>query len=653
MSKLSVHITQPGNANGYGEEFLGIPAMTGNPVAMVYQLNGNTKADVIRYSPTTKLVFRKQSDVWARVPDGMFTSDPRKNCEDWMLNFKENGLNLLDYWKLNPCDYYDPLNEPVVGTPSQARWLNDWMIRALEIANEYGYKLALFSFSDGSPEYDLWQYLFGALRLGKQSGSILSLHEYGIEYNLIERNPDGSLTENTIHNSLRHRKIWELLPEDCRIPILVSECGCGNGYAVPLTGDAYLNDAIEYDKEIMKDSYVIAGCLFQLGGKESNLVPVLGKLASYIAITPTELPTIPPPPPQTVLPYVVVTYLAPQNATVEQMIKVQLEAYNTKSTVCQSADDARQLVKMGMCGSKAIIYDPQSWPGGEAGILKYFEGLTTELKYFTPPPSLAPLRGVGTGTQNLLNPVEKTAIVASKVNSVLLMTLQDVDEARNLVRSIKEINSEITIIGRLFFSADPINKTKFNPADFVSFCKNGLDGFYREGVRYFQIHNEPNLEVEGYGWNWTNGKEFSTWLNGVLSILRVQYPEAKWGYPGLSPQPNTEAFWADSRPAMENCDWVGVHAYWQHRGTTGWGMESLDGGLHYKRLTTSKPLMITEFSNNSKTTPLAEKGAQYKDYYKLVNIPAYSFCLSWYGDENREGWVQNGILTDIPKVIGL
>ncbi len=668
MSKLSVHLTGTNGQMGYGEVFLKEPADAGNPVALVYQVNNNTKNDVLKYSPKTGLVYRRQNYTWGRLPNDWWQGDPRTNCENWMLNLRENGKNLVEYWAMNPADYYDPINEPVPGTPEQARWLNDWMVRALEIAHEHGFKLAMFSFPSGCPDYPLWQYFCetsrpSSLRLGKQYGAILSLHAYGIDGNLIDRNPDGSLSENTLSLTLRHRRVWEILPKDCRVLIALTEAGCGSGYDVPLSGDAYVKDAIEFDKEILKDSYVVAANLFQLGGQESNLIEVLGKLTDYIKVTPTPEVVVPPvPDPEPVipsLPYVVTAYLAPQNATIEQMYLVQTQAFDTKSTVCQSADDARQLVRMGQPGSKAIIYNPQTWPGGTEAIVKYFEGLEVELRYFThdnppdeTPPTPESLHGVGTGRLEPLTPAEKSAIEISKVNGVLAMTLPSYFQTLDFVKAIKSIRPNICIVGRLFFSVDNTNKTKFNPSDFVAFCKNGLDGLYSQGVRYFQVHNEPNLEQEGFGWNWVDGREFGGWLINVLTILKVRYPEAKWGYPGLSPQPNTEKFWLDSKQAMDSCDWVGVHAYWQSRGTTGWGMESLDGGLHYKRLSTTKPLMITEFSNNSPNVNYAEKGAQYRDYYKLVGIPAFAFCLSWDTDPNLEGWVHNGMVTDIPLVVG-
>jgi murein DD-endopeptidase MepM/ murein hydrolase activator NlpD len=788
MSKLSVHYNDQGNKKGFGD-FL----KSAKP-AIVYSVNGNIKPDIIKNSPNTKLVYRRQTGTFHRLPDNFFLDNPEQNATDWLLNIKDptdQDRSQIENWLLNPADYYDPLNEPVPQTVNEAEYLNRWMIKALEIAHSHGLKLALFSFAFGTPDYGIWQYLIQALQLGKQYGAILSLHEYSKSGPMME-----AVDKEFV---LRYRKVYTLLPDSAKLPLIISEASPDNGYGMTFYGQAWVDDMATYDAELMKDSFVLSACGFQLGGNESNLVDALPNLTQYIVDHPT-----PPIEEEMKLNYVVTGYLAPQNASIELLKKIQDDAYATKSTVGQSADDIRALVTLGLPGSKAIIYDPESWPGGKDGITRFFSGCQLEFRYTqTPPISFAspikdvpyrvtshfnepraygnklhegmdldcwddtkakavnvyaalggvvedvvtvwsgtgygihvvvkhdwygttyktwychlastnavkgsvvhqgdllgvggstgaseihlhfmiqkipgglsgyvtpyvidpePItipntvsqgfpakRGVGMGNRAILTSKELEAIKVSKVDGFLALTMPSVSESQQIVDQVKSVNPNTFIVGRLFFSADYQNRTLFSPQDFVSYCKNGLDGLYSKGVRYFQIHNEPNLEQEGMGWNWYNGVGFGNWLVSVLNILKPMYPEAKWGYPGLSPQPNTEKFWQDSKFAMDKCDWVGVHAYWQFRGTTGWGMESLDGGYHYKRLSTSKPIMITEFSNNSGAVSYDAKGLEYKDYYKLVNIPAFSFCLSWNSDPNKEGWVYSNAVTNIPIKVG-
>jgi len=261
--------------------------------------------------------------------------------------------------------------------------------------------------------------------------------------------------------------------------------------------------------------------------------------------------------------------------------------------------------------------------------------------------------GIGMGDRTILSPTQKSAIDISKVKAIKLLTLPDPVDNTTLVNQVKNL----FIVSRLFFSVN--QGSLFTPQMFVDFCKNGIDSQYKAGVRYFEIHNEPNLIQEGYGWNWPNGTEFGNWLVGVLNILKPLYPEAQFGYPGLSPQPNTEQFFKDSKFAADKCQWVGCHAYWNSEGNTGWGMEAIDGGMYWRKYLswTDKPLYLTEFSNNNINTSYTDKGRQYKKYFDLLKTEdleaAFCFALSWSADINKEAWVVNNVITQIPYEVGV
>jgi len=76
----------------------------------------------------------------------------------------------------------------------------------------------------------------------------------------------------------------------------------------------------------------------------------------------------------------------------------------------------------------------------------------------------------------------------------------------------------------LVFAIDFDNKPSFSPQNFADFVNNGLSALYQVGVRYFEVHNEPNLKLEGLEWNWRNGAEFGSWFTQVLGILRQRCP---------------------------------------------------------------------------------------------------------------------------------
>jgi hypothetical protein len=169
----------------------------------------------------------------------------------------------------------------------RAEYLNTWMLTALKIAADNGFKLAVFSFPFGSPPYKAWSHLVPALKRAKELGGILSLHSYTEDGPLLQRNADGTFNQFTLDRGLRHRRIYASLPPEARLPLLYSECSPNNGYGMGLSGQKWVNVMGEYDTELFKDDYIIGLDAFQLGGDESNLVSVLDRYADYISAHPT------------------------------------------------------------------------------------------------------------------------------------------------------------------------------------------------------------------------------------------------------------------------------------------------------------------------------------------------------------------------------
>ncbi|HEY4722659.1 MAG TPA: C39 family peptidase [Anaerolineae bacterium] len=269
--------------------------------------------------------------------------------------------------------------------------------------------------------------------------------------------------------------------------------------------------------------------------------------------------------------------------------------------------------------------------------------------------------GLGMGNPQPLTPTELNVIRKSNIEAFKTLTLPDPGENQRLIQQLQQIRSDMFIAARLFFSVDANSKARFNPRSFVDFVNNGIDACYQAGVRYFEVHNEPNLPQEGMGWNWADGSEFGAWLIGVLSILRQRYPEGKFGFPGLSPQPNVPAFLQGAASAIAQCDWIGIHAYWQSETQPPYPMNGDNAGTYWRQFRTQFPdklLMITEFSCNTPNVDAAAKGQMYARYYQTLRQEpnlgaAFSFALNWPGqDQNREGWVFNGQETAIVNAAG-
>lgn len=229
------------------------------------------------------------------------------------------------------------------------------------------------------------------------------------------------------------------------------------------------------------------------------------------------------------------------------------------------------------------------------------------------------------------------------------------------VDRVKQINNNMFVMVRLF--ADFRNR-RVRSDEFAAWVEGDMAQFYQRGVRYYEVHNEPNLQIEGWKFSWQDGKEFGRWFQDVANRLKAKFPEAKFGYPGLSPgasisgqRVDSWAFLGQGDEAARSADFMCCHCYW----VSDADQVAATGGLvyeEYRRRYPSKLLFITEFSNPTDNTDSRTKGNQYVNYYKsLRNLTglgaAFSFVLSGSSGFPNEVWrLENGTLTEIPGIVG-
>jgi murein DD-endopeptidase MepM/ murein hydrolase activator NlpD len=249
------------------------------------------------------------------------------------------------------------------------------------------------------------------------------------------------------------------------------------------------------------------------------------------------------------------------------------------------------------------------------------------------------------------NIVRSARIEALKLNS---------QAASEDVENAWQINPDMFIMVQL--SAD-FRSRVIRPPEFVRWVEYDVQRFYERGVRYFEIHNEPNLAPEGYGVSWRNGREFGEWLLETIGLLKPRFPEAKFGWPGLAPGPTTgmrfdhQAFLESAGNLIEQMDWLGCHCFWQDEA----GMFSEQGGANYKFYRDNWPgklLFITEFSNTATGVASSIKGDQYVKYYQhLREVPgigaAFAFAVSAAVNFPYEVWrTEDGQPTAIATKVG-
>jgi hypothetical protein len=679
MSKFGFHI---GTAPGGLADIFRNTAAANSPIPVVYALDNNIAETRNEYSPETLIVYRDQR--FGSDNGAMYQGTP----EQAHLAGHAWAAKLIPIWRLNPANYYALINEPGLDTLDAYRWLAAFYMGGMDEAQEAGVKICVGEWATGNPKLDPASIgaLVPMLRQAAQNGHILGLHEYAIDADF--------MIESAF--CLRYRRLYEALPADARPRLVISECGPGAGYDTGFKDQPYVDNVGAYDLEIMRDRYVIGFCAFRYGSGESNLQPAMPLIQRWIVDHPTpgEL--------QTTLEERVALLEASDisnrvvhaQLTIEQSeLAESLAALATRVTALENAPPNPQLTTVTLQAYPTTIISGQSvgltWSSMNAtsissnfGAVRLTGALAVAPQETTTytimarganeatasvtvivnqaaPRIIYQWSGVGVGDNQPLSAPVTSAFEVSRVNAVKLFTMPDADLMHGAINAIKAKRSDTFIMARLFFSVNP--GSQFSPQTFVDFCRNGLQAAYAAGVRYFEMHNEPNLEAEGFGFNWKTGAQFGAWLQVVLSILRPLYPLAKWGYPGLSPQPNTVQFFTDSLSAAQACDWIGAHSYFNGVDSTGWGMTSIDGGFHWKRIrdmAQGKPIIITEFSCNTPAIDYASKGRLYRQYYDLLKIEpgvlgAMCYALSWPGsDPNREGWVYQNKVTAIPAAIG-
>jgi hypothetical protein len=270
MSKLGVHVVI-GPRTGYGD-FLRRCARSGQPVSLVKAVDeGSALVEAKGYSSKTVTIFR--THLPCDVPPGNFTGNPYHVAETWMNT-------IVPIWRKNPADYYEPINEPDPDSIEGYIWLNQFTERCIEIAEENGFRLALYSFASGVPEIEEFARLAPSLKRAKRGGHILSLHEYGLPSSMRASYP--SLTT-------RYRQYYAhvMIPMECVVPVAISEAAPNGGHNWG-GKDFFLSEVTWYDKELMRDPYVIGAALFTLGAwANANFEVALPTLADWIINHPT------------------------------------------------------------------------------------------------------------------------------------------------------------------------------------------------------------------------------------------------------------------------------------------------------------------------------------------------------------------------------
>jgi len=224
-SKLGVHTIHP---NGTMNELIEPVSAAGGRVALVKALDDiGYLRQVKATSPQTVCVARRNLQGYTGISA---EGDPAEKAQDYMaahmVEWDDDREN-VDYWEvLNEPDF-----SPETGVDDH-RWLAEFFITCMEIAEQNGYRLALFSYSVGVPEWEEWEAIVetGVFQQAQAGGHILSLHEYNwpnVDYRWGEALPGHPAYPDRGVLTGRYRHLYEdfLIPRDQVIPLAITEAG--------------------------------------------------------------------------------------------------------------------------------------------------------------------------------------------------------------------------------------------------------------------------------------------------------------------------------------------------------------------------------------------------------------------------------------------
>jgi hypothetical protein len=282
---LGLHTIRPNNAFPFVKSI----TEAGATVALVKALGGiGLLREIKSVSPDTITVGRanRQENLGATGdPAAVATYIMQEHMAIW-----DQEREYTDYWEV-----LNEVNPP--GTEGHV-WLARFYIKAMEIAEANGYKLALFSYSTGVPEWQDWAAIVetGIFARAKAGGHILALHEY--DWPNLRHNWGGSIPGQPQYDpdrgvlAGRYRHLYRdfLIPRGEVIPLAITECGLDMGVTGgemdPYWDRRWLREMAWYDSKIVEDDYVLGAAIFTLGGggdwEDFDFEHLLPQLGDYI-----------------------------------------------------------------------------------------------------------------------------------------------------------------------------------------------------------------------------------------------------------------------------------------------------------------------------------------------------------------------------------
>jgi hypothetical protein len=265
-SKLGLHTLNPDGALGFVEKVHD----AGAHVALVKAVDSFGYLRFVKEASEETITVARVGPT--RAPEAVDVGGDPVQKAAWMMD-----QHMPHWWyEQDVVDYWEVLNENKPPTIAGHVWLAEFFIAAMDIAEANGYRLALFSYSTGVPQWHEWEAIVetGVFARAKDGGHALALHEY--DWPVIDRlwgEPTEDLPPYEDRGVLagRYRHLYRdfLIPRDEVVPLVITECGLDPvvnlQVEAPDWREWYVEDMIWYDTKLREDDYVVGAAMFSLG----------------------------------------------------------------------------------------------------------------------------------------------------------------------------------------------------------------------------------------------------------------------------------------------------------------------------------------------------------------------------------------------------
>ncbi len=282
---------------------------------------------------------------------------------DALLPRWEEHRAYVDYWEI--VNEIDP-----PGTDGHRR-LAELMLNCMEIAEAEGYKVGLFSYSLGVPEYDEFAAVVetGVFQRAKEGGHVFALHEYAWPMDKWYGEPLPGLPTYPNRGPLACRYRWWyedfLIPRGEVVPLYITETNLDTDIRHVST-EEWMRQMAWYDAELRKDFYVLGAHIFTLGDVSGqwagfDFTRMLPALKAHIAaLQSVEDPrweskeTKPSPQGGTKLPHLIIM---PPNSSTEWIEVVTAYAARLHAAVAWDPAWVQRLSE----DEHALVINPEAW----------------------------------------------------------------------------------------------------------------------------------------------------------------------------------------------------------------------------------------------------------------------------------------------------